>query len=154
MTDLFATRNGRLVPADATDPAPATALIRTVSRYTDGRPIDRPQLCVALSLCGGSQVKAQALAETLDRRGYLPPEEWPTPEEWTAIEARFQADHIRAAVRGVLLQGLPLPLAIDRAGYPPGGRRENQKRQLKRYLEEVGWHGGERPVDSGGAAKR
>ncbi len=60
-------------------------LIRTCSRYPDGNPTGRPQLCVSIGFAGSPE-RARKIAEGLDRRGYLPPERPMTRAEFAKLE--------------------------------------------------------------------
>lgn len=137
---MFITRNGRHVPEPATDQAGSEALIRTVSRYTDGKPTDRPHLCVSTELTGGDAGRAQAIAEQLDRRGYLPPEQPMTRTEFDALDERAVGKSVvlRAVIWAVCGQGLPIPFAIE--GHCPDAA-PGYRRKVEKVLHRIGWSG-------------
>jgi len=142
MTEFFVTRNGRRVPEHATDQAGSEALIRTVSRYTDGQPIDRPQLCVALR---SSFRDPRAIAEQLDRRGYLPPERPMTRAEFDRLD---YSRRFRQVLWGVLGEGLPIGFALER--YLPGRHTRNDRESVRRLIRQIGWagpDGHDRPIN-------
>lgn len=135
MPEYFVTRSGRRIAEPDTDQAASEALIRTVSRYTDGTAIDRPQPCVSIGYAGGPE-KARALAETLDRRGYLPPARPMTRAEFGAAfpdpEARGQ--RMARALWSVLGEGLPAAEALSQHGLAATSRRT-----LRRRIKALGW---------------
>ncbi len=107
-------------------------LIRTVSRYTDGTPIDRPQVCVSPEYASDT-AGAQRVAEGLDKQGYLPPATPMTRAEWAAIFP--EATQSALAVWDVCGLGLTLSLAAKRHGYTS----KNSRRALQRLIKKIGW---------------
>jgi hypothetical protein len=130
MPEYFVTRSGRRIADPDTDQAGSAALIRTVSRYTDGAPIDRPQPCVAIAYAGGPE-RARELAELLDRRGYLPPERPMNRGEFEALDQRYRWPEIWSC----LGEGLPAGLAIERHGGNAGDR--TKQRALRRAIKAI-----------------
>lgn len=139
---VFLTASGRYIPEADTDQPGSEMLVRTVSRYTDGTAIDRPQVCVSPELAGGVAMLAEALARDLVRRGYLPPTIPMTRAEHAAIVATHQlVPHHAAIIWDVCGRGVPLGTALGRAKVPEAKRR-NARVALQRKIKKIGWTGG------------
>jgi hypothetical protein len=119
-------------------------LVRTVSSYSDGTPIDRPQLCVAPELTAGNIDSARQLAEDLDRQGYLPPKRPMSRQENRDIEASDFQRHIIWEVCG---RGVPLGAALARDGVPVD-KRKNARRKIQKLIRNIGWGGEDEKRDN------
>lgn len=146
MRDIFVTANGRVVPESGTDQVGTGLLVRSVSRYTDGQPIDRPQICVSMSLASGlpygpAVEAARQRAAELDRRGHEVWDDPVLPANWTDFDARelvprnISSENRRRLYR-VLVEGLPLGEAVNERDPK---RRKNVQRRLQRLLADLGW---------------
>lgn len=141
MSDYFITRNGRHVPAQATDQPGTEMLVRTVSLNVDGTPRDRPTLCVSPALTAGDPHQAQIMADELDRRGYLPPR---TPMT-RAEHARLMSEHripsqLAEVLWDVLGRGIPIVSAASRVFRDRTSRqRKNIRTRIQRLIREIGW---------------
>jgi len=131
----FLTRSGRCVPERDTDQAGTDMLVRTVSAYTDGAPLDRPQICVSPELTAGDPGRACRMAADLDRRGYLPPDPPMTRAEWGRIAAeRKIAPDYMMVIWDVLGRGVPAGTALARAGI-----KRERRRRVQRIIKDIGW---------------
>lgn len=154
MTELFVTRSGRVVPERDTDQAGTGLKIRTVSRYTDGRPIDRPQLCVSIGerryyfdqrAYETAIIEAAGRAERLDRRSHVlwDVEDYILPADWPAFadtQLAGRSPELIEALRCILVEGMPIGEAT---GETDQRRRRNARTTLRRVLNELGWGVGE-----------
>lgn len=135
---MYITRNGRHVPEQATDQRGTEMLVRTVSSYTDGKLIDRPQVCVAVELAGDVEA-AQRLADDLDRRGYLPPAQPMTRAEWARAVAEHKIPVAYAALLWEILgRGVPSVTAIRRLPQAPANA-QNMRKKLVKIIKAIGW---------------
>jgi hypothetical protein len=149
---MLITRNGRHVPPDETDQADSDMLVRTVSRYTSGASIDRPQLCVSPELCDGDIERTRQLAERLDRNGYLPPATPMKRAEWLGHRKVIQSDVTAEIIWQVCGLGVPLIIALERAGIPQA-KQKNQRRKIHRAIKHIGWDGHDAGSPDSGSEK-
>ena len=133
----FITANGRRILAENTDQAGSHLKIRTVSRYTSGDPINRPQVCV---LCADLRIdeardRAQRRAAQLDDRGHTPIP-WLMPDDWPLVEpllARCNlAEPHRVRMKSILIEGTPIGEAANDAPNP-----RNTAGKLRRYIRDL-----------------
>jgi hypothetical protein len=120
-------------------------LVRTVSFYSDGKPIDRPQLCVSPELTAGNIDSARQLAEDLDRRGYLPPKQPMSRQENRDIEA--PSDFHRQIIWEVCGRGVPLGAALAHGGVPVD-KQKNARRKMQKLIRKIGWGGEDEKGDN------
>jgi hypothetical protein len=122
----FVIRSGRRIAEADTDQAGSRAVVRTVSRDSDGAPIDRPQLCVSIRGFWRSGA-ARALAEALDRRDYLPPVRPMTSAEFMAVvDPKIRQGPNGSILWSVLRRGLPIDMALERHGRPNDTNRQRR----------------------------
>lgn len=132
---IFIMRSGRRVPERETDQPGSDMLVRTVSHNADGTSRERATVAVSPDLFGGDTDRAQNYAQDLDARGYLPPADPMTYPEWTRLTAEHRIGERSAAIIwDICGRGVPLTLAIQRAGASSAARR-----RLQRLIKDIGW---------------
>jgi hypothetical protein len=135
---IFVTRSGRRVPERDTDQAGSEMLVRSVSRNADGTARERPTVAVSPEIAINGQSPEQ-IAEDLDTRGYLPPEEPMMREEHARIVAARRIGSRDAAILwDVCGRGVPLGYALLRAGVE-ASKRKSARRSMQRLIRDIGW---------------